>query len=142
MISSHNAIFTDSIISEGVSLMELYPDAETMNHIAPVLLEAGFPVLGDRSVNAADSVPNPLRRMALHCSEIKMNHPTTGDLLVLQATLPPSFQIFMSSSSTFPSRDESKNKSLHIDSIPSTTSSNLKFISVNEFLGRSATKSI
>jgi hypothetical protein len=133
-------MFTDSVIAASVSLMELYPDAETMNLIAPMLLEAGFPILGDINTNATDSLPNPLRRMALHCSEIKMNHPSTGDLLVLQAPLPPSFQIFMSSSAS-PSRDESSKVSADINSTPAASSSTLKIISVNEFLERPANKS-
>ena len=40
-------------------------------------------------------VGGSLGRLALHCSELRLSHPKTRDLLSLRSPLPPSFDHFM-----------------------------------------------
>ena len=124
----------DPVTLESISLIEIYPDVSETKQIPQVLRDAGLPILGDTQLNSTENPVNPLRRMALHCSEIKLNHPTTREMLILQAPLPPSFEILMSTQKpSLTPMEPVSDTELKNANPPGSTS--VKVISVSDFLG-------
>ncbi len=54
------------------------------------LASAGFPILGDALYNP-EPAPSGVTRLLLHAQEVRLNHPATGQSLVIQARLPEAF---------------------------------------------------
>jgi 23S rRNA pseudouridine1911/1915/1917 synthase len=48
----------------------------------------GVPVLGDTTYGTVDAVPEPPASLHLHAAAIVFKHPTTGQLLRIEAPLP------------------------------------------------------
>ena len=67
------------------SLVGLRLETGRRHQIRVHLSEAGFPIVGDLKYEAAT---NPLRRLVLHSSELKLQHPRTGRWLRFRSPLP------------------------------------------------------
>ena len=125
------SIFLDPSTLESISLIEIYPDANDTKYVTQILRDIGLPIVGDAQKDLMEIQANPLRRVALHCSEVKLNHTTTRELLVLQAPLPPSFESLMSAPQSSHRTEPEEN----IVSNNPPSLSVVKVISVSDFLG-------
>jgi RluA family pseudouridine synthase len=91
---------------EPISLVEAAPESGRTNQIRVHAAHAGFPILGDKvygvpeamarafvtsgptdEIEAAAGAPRHL----LHCAELDLTHPATGEPLRLRAPVPPDF---------------------------------------------------
>lgn len=81
------------------SLVEVELKTGRTHQIRVHLTHAGFPLLGDDKYG--DFLLNKtlekhgLRRMFLHAAKLSLNHPITGDMLALEAPLPPELAGFL-----------------------------------------------
>lgn len=70
------------------SLLEVKIDSGRKNQIRVHLFEHGNPVVGDSKYGKPT---NPLKRLGLHASALKIKHPVTFKEYVFKAPIPPSF---------------------------------------------------
>jgi 23S rRNA pseudouridine1911/1915/1917 synthase len=68
------------------TLIEPNPQTGRRHQIRVHLADAACPIIGDRKYGART---NPARRLGLHASSLQFTHPSSGDLLRLESTLPP-----------------------------------------------------
>ena len=52
----------------------------------------GHPMVGDATYSRCRKLPVDLAGQALHAVELGLNHPVTGERMVLKAPLPESFE--------------------------------------------------
>ncbi|GEP46457.1 pseudouridine synthase [Brevifollis gellanilyticus] len=70
----------------GRTLVELTLETGRRHQIRVQLSEAGCPVVGDPKYGAKS---NPAKRLALHSTSLKIQHPVTGDEMTFESPLPP-----------------------------------------------------
>lgn len=70
------------------SLVELTPITARKNQLRVHLADLGHPVVGDKKYGAKT---DPIKRLALHASQLVLPHPTTGQALVFTARMPQKF---------------------------------------------------
>ncbi|SDU11115.1 23S rRNA pseudouridine1911/1915/1917 synthase [Verrucomicrobium sp. GAS474] len=70
------------------TLVDVSLETGRRNQIRVQFAEQGNPVTGDEKYGAR---ANPVRRLALHASELSFPHPVTGKTLHFKSTPPPSF---------------------------------------------------
>jgi 23S rRNA pseudouridine1911/1915/1917 synthase len=68
----------------GAALLEVELESGRTHQIRVHLAHAGHPVYGDRDYGAVESFPRP----ALHATSLSLPHPSSGEVLELQAPLP------------------------------------------------------
>jgi 23S rRNA (cytosine1962-C5)-methyltransferase len=78
----------DGSPSPGYALVEVIPETGRSHQIRVHLAHIGAPVVGDPLYGPAD-LPAP--RLCLHARELTLPHPATGQLLTIDAPLPPLF---------------------------------------------------
>jgi 23S rRNA pseudouridine1911/1915/1917 synthase len=67
------------------TLIELKLETGRRNQIRVHLADAGCPIVGDRKYGART---NPARRLGLHASSLQFKHPSSGELLQFESSLP------------------------------------------------------
>lgn len=70
------------------SLLEVKIDTGRRNQIRVHMSENGHPIVGDKKYGSVD---NPLNRLALHASKLKLKDPRNGSVLFLEAPVPDEF---------------------------------------------------
>ena len=76
------------------SLVELTPITARKNQFRVHLADLGHPVVGDKKYGAKS---DPIKRLALHASQLVLPHPTTGQALVFTARMPQKFHTLLKS---------------------------------------------
>jgi 23S rRNA pseudouridine1911/1915/1917 synthase len=71
--------------SRGKSLVEMTLETGRKNQIRVQMAGLGYPVVGDLKYGA---VTDPVRRIALHSSELRFRHPVSGETLDFRSALP------------------------------------------------------
>jgi 23S rRNA pseudouridine1911/1915/1917 synthase len=71
--------------TEGRSLVELTLETGRRHQIRVQLAEVGCPIVGDAKYGART---DPVRRLALHASLLRLPHPATGEERVFRSPLP------------------------------------------------------
>lgn len=71
------------------ALLDVTIDTGRKNQIRVHMKDLGCPIAGDKKYDART---NPLRRLGLHASELRVRHPRTGIELAFLAPEPPSFR--------------------------------------------------
>jgi 23S rRNA pseudouridine955/2504/2580 synthase len=83
---------------EGGSLLEVTIKTGRTHQIRVHLATAGHPILGDDKYGDFELnkslARQGLRRMFLHAWRLQFDHPSTGERITLQASLPPELQKF------------------------------------------------
>lgn len=69
----------------GRTLLELTLETGRRHQIRVQLAEAGCPIVGDEKYGAKS---NPVRRVALHATKLKLQHPRTGEEMTFESPLP------------------------------------------------------
>lgn len=90
-----------------VSLVEAFPESGRTNQIRVHAAHAGFPVLGDKVYGVPEEIARAFVRSGptaaieatagaprhlLHCAELTLRHPETGERLHLEAPVPADFE--------------------------------------------------
>lgn len=70
----------------GRTLLELRLETGRRHQIRIQLAETGCPVVGDTKYGAKS---NPVRRLALHSTQLRINHPGSGKAMTFESPLPP-----------------------------------------------------
>jgi 23S rRNA pseudouridine1911/1915/1917 synthase len=70
---------------KSTTLVELTLETGRRHQIRVQLAEAGCPIVGDKKYGAET---NPIKRIALHATWLRLVHPTTGQALSFQSPLP------------------------------------------------------
>lgn len=88
---SVKAILSYKVIerSDGFALLEIRLETGKKNQIRAQLCAIGHPIAGDAKYGAT---ANPLGRLCLHASSLKLPHPKTGVTLKFEAPLPKGFR--------------------------------------------------
>ena len=86
-------VLSTSPRDRNMCMIELYPEPSHCPYIIHTLQQAGCVVAGTR--DEEENTINPLRRIGLHASELKLKHPTTGELLTVKSQTPSSFERLM-----------------------------------------------
>jgi len=84
------------------------------------------------------TLKNPLRRLAIHCSELKFAHPVSKETMTYTSDIPRSFKEILGYSNNiekFPLNNNSNNDDDSIESLPKDR--NVKILTLEDFLGTS-----
>lgn len=71
------------------SQLSLNLETRRKNQLRVQLQSIGLPIVGDKKYGAES---NPIKRIALHASEMLIKHPTTGEILEFRSTVPKAMQ--------------------------------------------------
>lgn len=71
------------------SLLEINLETRRKNQIRVQMQQTGHPIVGDKKYGAPN---NPIKRIALHASELLLKHPKTGELLEFKSSIPKAMQ--------------------------------------------------
>lgn len=83
-------------IYNDVSLMEFRLITGRTHQIRLHSSSIGCPLIGDGIYGSDSEIPHIIDRHALHCRELYFTHPFTGEMLSVQAPLPPDMQAAIS----------------------------------------------
>lgn len=75
--------------ARGYSLLQVRLETGRKNQIRVHMQELGHPIVGDGKYGAKG---DPIRRLALHATELGFSHPATGEQIRLFSPLPPEFR--------------------------------------------------
>eukprot|EP00597_Dinobryon_sp_UTEXLB2267_P013845 CAMPEP_0170120972 /NCGR_PEP_ID=MMETSP0020_2-20130122/15525_1 /TAXON_ID=98059 /ORGANISM="Dinobryon sp., Strain UTEXLB2267" /LENGTH=252 /DNA_ID=CAMNT_0010351067 /DNA_START=379 /DNA_END=1133 /DNA_ORIENTATION=+ len=87
-VSNYRTLQTARVQGRLLSLLEVTLDTDLRDQVRAQLSSLGHPILGDLKYPCLSS--NPLRRLALHCCELRLL-PPRGPWLTLRAPAPPDF---------------------------------------------------
>src|SRR5207247_3345773 len=76
----------------GATLMRLEPETGRTHQLRVHLAAVGHPIVGDRVYGPRHAGRLAFPRQALHAAEIRFDHPSSGDRLVVRAPLPPDLE--------------------------------------------------
>jgi tRNA pseudouridine65 synthase len=84
-------------VFERFSIVEARPETGRLHQIRRHLKHLGHPIVGDVNYGKGDinrlfRERFDLRRLALHAAELRLEHPFTGERLVLSAAIPPDLE--------------------------------------------------
>ncbi|MGM0738036.1 MAG: RluA family pseudouridine synthase, partial [Bacteroidota bacterium] len=74
------------------SLLEVALDTGLKNQIRVQLTEIGHPTVGDRHYASDEQEEKLIDRQALHASRLEFHHPSTGEIIGLEAEIPKDFK--------------------------------------------------
>lgn len=74
------------------SLLEVALDTGLKNQIRVQLTEIGHPTVGDRHYASGEQEEKLIDRQALHASRLEFHHPSTGEIIGLEAEIPKDFK--------------------------------------------------
>ncbi len=74
------------------SLIEIALDTGLKNQIRVQLAEIGHPTVGDRHYASDEQEEKLIDRQALHASRLEFHHPSTGDIIGVEAEIPKDFK--------------------------------------------------
>jgi len=89
-VSNYRSLQTARVSGRWLSLVEVSLDSELRDQVRAQLSHLGHPLLGDLTY-CGPMAPDPLRRLALHFSELRMRRPGSGEPLTLRAPTPRDF---------------------------------------------------
>jgi 23S rRNA-/tRNA-specific pseudouridylate synthase len=71
------------------TLLRVVIDTGRTHQIRVHMAHLGHPLAGDTLYGDPDAAAHPIGRQALHCAEIDVPHPDTGEILRFESPLPP-----------------------------------------------------
>ena len=89
------------------TLVDISLETGRRNQIRVQFAQAGQPVAGDEKYGARS---NPVRRLALHSSELSFPHPVTGKTILFRSPVPPSFSAAVTNTAPLPPPRERKKR--------------------------------
>ena len=121
------------------SLLEISLDSTSENELRRQLSIEGLPIIGDTKHSAHT---NPLRRLGLHFSELRIIHPITKDWITINSPTPMSFTRYFEQLARKGQNDMDYNNKNKINASPNKASktsdelNSIKVISLAEYLGQ------
>ena len=67
------------------TMLKLTLDTQRKNQARVHMQYLGHPIVGDKKYGASN---NPIKRVAIHASELSINHPYTGETLEFKSNIP------------------------------------------------------